>query len=70
VLPGISTRYILEQFGIVLIEAMASGTPVISTHCGAIDEVVGDAGLLVQPNDYFCLYEQMKNVILDKSLLK
>ena len=68
VLPSISTRYILEQFGIVLIESMASAKPVISTHCGAIDEVVGDAGLLVQPNDYYQLYRGLRRLCLDADL--
>jgi glycosyltransferase involved in cell wall biosynthesis len=68
VLPSISTRYILEQFGIVLIESMASGKPVISTYCGAIDEVVGDAGILVQPNDYFQLYDALKRLCVNREL--
>jgi glycosyltransferase involved in cell wall biosynthesis len=68
ILPSISTRYILEQFGIVLIESMATGKPVISTYCGAIDEVVGDAGILVQPNDYFRLYKALLKLCVDKSL--
>lgn len=51
VLPSISTRSWKEQFGMVLIEAMACGLPVISTHSGSIPEVVGDAGILVQSND-------------------
>ena len=70
VLPSISTRYILEQFGIVLIEAMATGTSVISTHCGAIDEVVSDSGLLVQPNDFYRLHEALARLILDETLRK
>ena len=64
VLPSISTRTVLEQFGIALIEAMGTGTPVIATHCGAIDEVVGDAGLLVQPNDHFRLAEALRELCL------
>jgi glycosyltransferase involved in cell wall biosynthesis len=68
VLPSISTRYILEQFGIVLIESMATRKPVISTHCGAIDEVVGDTGILVQPNDYLRLHQALKNLCMNKDL--
>ena len=67
-MPSISTRGILEQFGIALLEAMASGKPVISTHCGAIDEVVGDAGLLVQPNDSLRLYEALAMLHRDAAL--
>jgi glycosyltransferase involved in cell wall biosynthesis/2-polyprenyl-3-methyl-5-hydroxy-6-metoxy-1,4-benzoquinol methylase len=51
VLPSIATRNWKEQFGMVLAEAMACGVPVISALSGSIDEVVADAGLLVQPND-------------------
>ena len=64
-LPSISTKFILEQFGIALIESMASGNPVISTHCGAIDEVVSDAGVLVQPNDYYRLYLELLRLGMD-----
>lgn len=65
VLPSIPSRTILEQFGIALVEAMATGTPVIGTHCGAIDEVVGEAGVLVQPNDALRLAEAIKALALD-----
>lgn len=64
VLPSISTRTVLEQFGIALIEAMATCTPVITTHCGAIDEVVGDTGVLVQPNDHYRLAEALRELCL------
>jgi len=69
-LPSISTRTVLEQFGISLIEAMATGIPVVSTHCGAIDEVIGDSGIIVQPNDGLRLYKTLKRLILDSKLRK
>ena len=40
-----------EGFGLPLIEAMACGTPVIASHVTSIPEVVGDAGLLLDPAD-------------------
>ncbi len=40
-----------EGFGITLLEAMACGTPVISSKVSAMPEVVGDAGILVEPTD-------------------
>ena len=40
-----------EGFGITLLEAMACGTPVITGSTSAMPEVVGDAGVLVNPND-------------------
>ncbi len=36
-----------EQYGMVLVEAMASGLPIIAYRTGAVEEVVGDAGILV-----------------------
>lgn len=40
-----------EGFGLPVLEAMACGAPVLASHAGAIPEVVGDAGLLVPPDD-------------------
>ena len=40
----------LEGFGVPLIEAMNCDVPVITSNCTAMPEVVGDAGLLVNPN--------------------
>jgi glycosyltransferase involved in cell wall biosynthesis len=40
-----------EGFGLPLIEAMACGTPVIASHATSIPEVVGDAGVLLDPTD-------------------
>lgn len=40
-----------EQFGRALIEAMASGVPVIGSDCGEIPNVIGDAGLIFREED-------------------
>ncbi|RLD17170.1 MAG: hypothetical protein DRI36_04590 [Caldiserica bacterium] len=70
VLPSIPTRYWQEQFGYVLIEAMASGLPVVSTLTGAIPEVVSDSGILVPPGDYSLLYKSIKSLIENSNLRK
>ncbi len=46
VLPSRTTPVWKEQLGRVLLEAMASGIPVIGSDSGAIPEVIGDAGLI------------------------
>ena len=70
VLPSIATRTWKEQFGMVLAEAMACGVPVISTLSGSIDEVVADAGLLVQPNDPTELSAAIINLLKNEALRK
>lgn len=68
VLPSIATRTWKEQFGMVLAEAMACGVPVVSTLSGSIDEVVAEAGLLVQPNDPTELSVAIMKLLNDEAL--
>jgi glycosyltransferase involved in cell wall biosynthesis len=47
VLPSLTRPNWAEQFGRVLVEAMACGVPVIGSSSGEIPDVIGDAGLVV-----------------------
>ena len=53
----------LEQFGYVLPEALASGTPIIATQHGSIPEVVGDAAVIVPPSDFLALAAAMRKLL-------
>ncbi len=68
VLTSYPTMTWQEQFGMVLVEAMASGKPVISTMSGSIPEVVGDAGILIPPGDYMSLANSILELIENKKL--
>jgi len=63
--PSLLTRHWQEQFGMVLIEAMACALPIVTTLSGAIEEVVGEAAVKVQPGDFFSLTRAIKNFILN-----
>ena len=56
---------LLEGFGLPPLEAMASGTPVITSNCSALPEVVGDAAITVSPADTSALSAAMVRVLTD-----
>lgn len=68
VIPTETTQRIREQFGRVIVEAMASGVPVIGSTCGAIPEVIGEAGLVFQEGDAKALASAIRRLISDKQL--
>ena len=51
VLPSRTTRRWAEQFGHVLLEAMAAGAVVVGSDSGAIPEVIGEAGVIFPERD-------------------
>jgi glycosyltransferase involved in cell wall biosynthesis len=63
VLPSLA-----EGFGMTAVEAMQVGLPVIASTAGSLPEVVGDAGILVDPLDDAAMAEAIRRVLGDASL--
>jgi len=66
VLPSRTSRHWKEQFGRVLIEAMACGVPVLGSDSGEIPHVIGDAGLIFPENDEEALRAQLSHIMKDE----
>ena len=62
VLPSLTRANWKEQFGRVLVEAMASGVPVIGSDSGAIPGVIGDAGLIAPEGDIVALGRALRDL--------
>ncbi|MGD0666207.1 MAG: glycosyltransferase family 1 protein [Bryobacteraceae bacterium] len=59
-----------EGFGMPLLEAMAAGTPVVTSNRSALPEVAGDAALLVDPEDTAALASALRQLTGDAELRK
>ena len=57
-----------ESYGIAVAEAIAAGLPVVATHTGAIDELVGPAGIVVDPSDETAFIDAVVSVVRDGDL--
>jgi glycosyltransferase involved in cell wall biosynthesis len=63
---SMSTLY--EGLGIVFLEAMSSGLPIVSTSVGAIPEILDSSALLVPPRDPPALAHAIMRVLTDETL--
>src|SRR5205823_1715657 len=57
-----------EGFGLPPLEAMASGTPVVTSNVSSLPEVVGDAAVLVDPYSVDAIADGMYRVLTDQTL--
>jgi glycosyltransferase involved in cell wall biosynthesis len=57
-----------EGFGLPPLEAMASGTPVLTSNVSSLPEIVDDAALLVDPYDPEAIADGMRRILSDTSL--
>lgn len=60
------SRY--EGFGLPVLEAMSCGTPVLASNAASLPEVVGDAGIMVSPDDVENAAAQLARILLDQEL--
>lgn len=67
--PAIGTETWQEQYGMVLVEAMASGLPILSFDKGSIAEVVGEGGVLTSPEKFEKELSQLINSENQRRLL-
>jgi glycosyltransferase involved in cell wall biosynthesis len=57
-----------EGFGLPPLEAMAHGTPVVTSNVSSLPEVVGNAAVLVNPENVFEIMRALHRVLVDKAL--
>jgi len=68
VLPSLTTNKWKEQFGRVLIEAMACEVAVVGSSSGEIPHIIGDAGIIFPEGELTALVEVLKELVLNPDL--
>lgn len=63
VLPSLSTPTWVEQFGIVLAQAMLAGIPCVGSSSGAIPDVIGPGGVVFEEGDAQALLDQLLRLV-------
>jgi len=68
-LYGLATLFVypslFEGFGLPCLEAMACGCPVVTSNTTSLPEVVGTAGILINPNDHMEICKAMEELVND-----
>ena len=73
VMPSVTTKNgSQEGFGLVLVEAMASGLPVVASQCGGIVDIVrdGENGYLVEEKNSFQIADKVNTILENDELYK
>jgi len=68
VLPSLTRPNWKEQFGRVLVEAMACGVPVVGSDSGEIPNVIGEAGMIFAEGDVWALRARLSRLMADPAL--
>lgn len=64
---GFACTSVYEGFGLPVLEAMACGVPVLSSDRSSLPEVVGDAGLLIDPDQHDQLVTGLEQLLTDQT---
>ncbi len=67
-LPSRETKTWVEQYGVSILEAMASGLPIVTTNSGAIPEVCGDIALISHHSNPKALKTNLEKLIYNENL--